>query len=205
LLKALTEDFIAHKMDLRHLLKTIASSHTYQRSFKTNQWNEDDAENFSHFTPRRLTAEQLFDAIMIASGSPVTLPGVPQGFRATQLPDPNIQIGFLDMFGRAPREIPCECERTVDVSLAQTLNLINGPTVSEAIVHPQGLIAKALSANMEQKPLVEEVYLAVIGRLPTEEELATSNDYFTAVPNRAEAAQDLMWALMNSPAFLFNR
>jgi hypothetical protein len=205
LLKALSEDFIAHKMDLRHLLKTIASSHTYQRSFKTNQWNEDDGENFSHFRPRRLTAEQLFDAIMIASGSPVTLPGVPEGFRATQLPDPNIQIGFLDMFGRAPREIPCECERTVDVSLAQTLNLINGPTVSEAIVHPQGLIARALAANMDQKPLVEEVYLAVIGRLPTDEELATSNEYFTAVPNRAEAAQDLMWALMNSPAFLFNR
>ncbi len=205
LLKALSEDFVAHKMDLKHLLRTITSSYTYQRSFLANKWNDDDAENYSHFIPRRLTAEQLFDAIMIATGSPVNLPGVPAGFRATQLPDPNIQIGFLDMFGRAPREIPCECERASDVSLAQTLNLINGPTVADAIVHPQGVIAKAIAANADDKTLLDEIYLSVINRRPTDEEAQTASQYLATLPVRAEAAQDLMWALMNSPAFLFNR
>ncbi|HTI50487.1 MAG TPA: DUF1553 domain-containing protein, partial [Planctomycetaceae bacterium] len=205
LLKALTDDFLAHQMDLKHLLRTIARSHTYQRSFKSNKWNDDDGENYSHFMPRRLTAEQLFDAIMIASASPVTLPGVPAGFRATQLPDPNIQIGFLDMFGRPPREIPCECERAADVSLAQTLNLINGPTVSEAIIHPQGLIARLMAAKTDDRTLIEDIYLSVLGRTPTEDELQKSLGYFVAVDTKAEAAQDLMWALMNSPAFLFNR
>jgi hypothetical protein len=205
LLKALTDDFLAHRMDLKHLLRTIARSHTYQRSFKTNKWNADDGENYSHFMPRRLTAEQLFDAIMIASGSPVTLPGVPAGFRATQLPDPNIQIGFLDMFGRPPREIPCECERAAEVSLAQTLNLINGPTVSEAIIHPQGLIARQIAARTDDRTLIEDIYLSVLGRGPTEDELQKSLGYFVAIDTKAEAAQDLMWALMNSPAFLFNR
>ncbi|MSR58463.1 MAG: DUF1549 domain-containing protein [Planctomycetaceae bacterium] len=205
LLKALTDDFIAHNMDLKHLLKTIVLSQTYQRSFQSNKWNEDDGENYSHFMPRRLTAEQLFDAIMVASDSPVTLPGVPAGFRATQLPDPNIQIGFLDMFGRPPREIPCECERAADVSLAQTLNLVNGPTVSEAIIHPQGLIARLLAAKTSDKTLIEDIYLSVLGRYPTHDELTTSEGYFVAVEGKPEAAQDLMWALMNSPAFLFNR
>jgi hypothetical protein len=205
LLKALTDDFVAHNMDMQHLLRTIARSHSYQRSFKTNKWNEDDGENYSHFGPRRLTAEQLFDAIMVASGSPVSLPGVPAGFRATQLPDPNIQIGFLDMFGRPPREIPCECERAADVSLAQTLNLINGPTVSEAIIHPQGLIARLLAANTDEKTFVEDLYLSVLNRYPTDGERMTAAGYFLGVASRAEAAQDLMWALMNSPAFLFNR
>lgn len=205
LLKALTDDFIAHGMDLKHLLRTIAQSQTYQRSFRSNKWNEDDGENYSHFMPRRLTAEQLFDAIMIASSSPVTLPGVPAGFRATQLPDANIQIGFLDMFGRPPREIPCECERAADVSLAQTLNLINGPTVSEAIIHPQGLIARLMAAKTDDKTLIEDIYLSVLGRTPTEDELQKSMGYFLAVDTKSEGAQDLMWALMNSPAFLFNR
>jgi hypothetical protein len=205
LLQALTEDFLSHGSDLRHLLRTIAMSHTYQRSFKTNRWNADDAENYSHMMPRRLTAEQLFDAIMVAAGSPVTLPGVPSGFRATQLPDPNIQIGFLDMFGRAPREIPCECERVADVSLAQTLNLINGPTVAEAIVHPKGIIARSLAANMDDRSLVEQIYLSVICRAPTEQETEQAIGYFAKVESKSEAAQDLMWALMNSPAFLFNR
>ena len=155
--------------------------------------------------PRRLTAEQLFDAIMVAAGSPVTLPGVPAGFRATQLPDPNIQIGFLDMFGRPPREIPCECERSPDVSLAQTLNLINGPTIADAIVHPQGRIARTIAAKADDKTLIEEVYLSVINRPPTPDELQKSLAYFTTVETKSEAAQDLMWALMNSPALLFIR
>lgn len=205
LLKALTDDFVAHKMDLKHLIRTIVQSHTYQRSFQTNKWNEDDLENYSHMVPRRLTAEQLFDAIMVAAGSPVTLPGVPAGFRATQLPDSNIQIGFLDMFGRPPREIPCECERSPDVSLAQTLNLINGPTIADAIVHPQGRIARTLAAKADDKTLIEEVYLSVINRPPTADELQKSLAYFTTLESKSEAAQDLMWALMNSPAFLFNR
>lgn len=205
LLKALTDDFVAHNMDMKHLVRTIAQSATYQRSFQANKWNEDDAENYSHFIPRRLTAEQLFDAIMVASASPVAIEGVPAGFRATQLPDSNIKIGFLDMFGRPPREIPCECERSPEVSLAQTLNLINGPTVSEAIAHPQGLVSRLSGANMDDKKLIEDVYLSVLARYPTNEELTTSAGYFVAVPSKPEAAQDLMWALMNSPAFLFNR
>jgi len=205
LLKALTDDFVAHGMDLKQLLRTIAQSHSYQRSFQTNKWNADDAQNYSHFNPRRLTAEELFDAIMIAADSPVSLPGVPAGFRATQLPDPNIQIGFLDMFGRPPREIPCECERAAEVSLAQTLNLINGPTVSEAIIHPKGLIARLIAANTDEKTLIEDLYLSVLNRYPTDAERSTAGGYFVGVSSRAEAAQDLMWALMNSPAFLFNR
>jgi hypothetical protein len=205
LLKALVDDFVAHDMDLRHLLRTIARSHTYQRSFETNRWNEDDLQNYSHFVPRRLSAEQLFDAIMVSTQSPVTLPGVPRDFRATQLPDPTVNLEFLEMFGRAPRDIPCECERTVEVSLAQTLTLINGPTVADAIKHPQGLAARVAAANGEPAAIARDIYLSVLGRMPTEAEQAAATEFFAGVPNKAEGAEDLMWALLNSPAFLFNR
>ena len=204
LLDALTSDFITHNFDLKHLLRTIASSHTYQRTFMTQKWNEDDDVNYSHATPRRLAAEQLFDAIMTATGAPTNLPGVPGGFHASQLPDSSQTVSFLDMFGRAPRESPCECERSSEVSLAQTLTLINGPTISEAIVHPQGIVAKLVAAKTDPKKMVEAIYLSVLNRPPFEGEQQQGEKYLTA-NGAAEGAQDLMWALINSPAFLFNR
>ncbi len=205
LLEELTRKFIESDFDLKKLVRTITSSHSYGRSFRTNEWNEDDALNFSHADPRRLTAEQLYDALYIATGAPSQIPGMPVGFRATQIPDPRFKISFLDMFGRPPRESPCECERSSEVSLAQTLNLVNGPTVAEAIVHPQGLVAKLVAAKADAKTIVSDVYIAVICRPPTAVELKQGIEYVQKVGNNAEAAQDLMWALINSSAFLFNR
>jgi hypothetical protein len=205
LLDALTKDFLDHNYDLKHLVRTIVSSHTYQRSIQTNDYNRDDNVNFSHAAPRRLGAEQLYDAIMAATGSPGTIPGVPAGFRATQLPDGKVDLSFLDMFGRPPRESPCECERTSEVSLSQTLNLINGPTIGDAVAHPQALIGRLVTEKADNKKLVEEVYLSVLCRFPTPEEQKQGEVYLTQLPTQVEGAQDLMWALINSPAFLFNR
>ena len=146
--------------------RTIARSATYQRSFATHEWNQDDDINYSHAAPRRLQAEQLYDAIMVAAGAPLGVPGAPAGFRASQLPDASVAVPFLDMFGRAPRESPCECERSSEVSLAQTLTLINGPTISEAIAHPQGLIARLVEKKVEPAAATEEIYLSVLNRTP---------------------------------------
>jgi hypothetical protein len=204
LLDALTADFIAHGFDRKHLVRTIAQSATYQRSFATHEWNQDDDVNYSHAAPRRLQAESLYDAIMVAAGAPLGVPGAPAGFRASQLPDASVQVPFLDMFGRAPRESPCECERSSEVSLAQTLTLINGPTISDAIAHPQGLIARLVEKKVEPAVAAEEIYLSVLNRQPTQTESTQSIAYLTQ-HGVSEGGQDLMWALINSPAFLFNR
>ena len=205
LLNALTDDFINHGFDLKRLVELIVSSHTYQRSYRSNEWNVNDTVNYSHALPRRLTAEQLYDTIIAATGAPRNIPGVPAGFRAGQLPDPQIGLKFLDMFGRAPRESPCECERSAKVSLGQTLNLVNGPTIANSIIHPQGLIAKLASEKADNKKTIESVYLSVLCRFPTEDEMKNGEQFFAEVGAPTEAAQDLMWALINSSAFLFNR
>jgi len=205
LLDALTKDFVANGYDLKKLIRTICNSATYQRSLETSQWNEDDTINFSHALPRRLSAEQLYDAIIQATGAPRALPGVPAGFRASELPDSDVEVAFLDMFGRAPRESPCECERTSDVSLGQTLNMVNGPTIGDAIVHPQGIIAKSIAAGATSEQLVETIYLAALCRRPSADETARTLEYFAAAGEPKLAAEDLMWALINSPEFLFNR
>ena len=206
LLDFLEKDFLAHSFDLKHLMRTIARSRTYQMSIVSNAFNSDDSVNFSHATPRRLQAEQLLDAIDVAAGRKPKFDGVPVGFRADQLPDSQVAAGgFLDLFGRPPRESPCECERSSEVSLSQALNLVNGPTISDALIDPEGRIARLIATKPTDPVIIEEMYLAALSRLPTAAELAKANTYMAGVENKAEAAQDLLWALINSPAFLFNR
>ena len=98
------------------------------------------------------------------------------------------------MFGRAPREAPCECERTTAVSLGQTLNLINGPTIANAIANPRGLIARRVAAGTKPKDLVQDIYLSVLCRRPTAEEAKRADAYMAEVKSPTDAAQDLMWA-----------
>lgn len=205
LLDALTKDFVDSGYDLKKLIRTICNSATYQRSLEAGQWNEDDTINFSHALPRRLSAEQLYDAIIQATGAPRALPGVPAGFRASELPDSDVEVAFLDMFGRAPRESPCECERTSDVSLGQTLNMVNGPTIGDAIAHPQGVIAKTVAAGTTNENLIETIYLSALCRKPSPEESTRAVEYFATAGDAKAAGEDLMWALINSPGFLFNR
>ena len=206
LLTALEKDFVAHGFDLRHLMRTIARSRTYQSSIATNEWNADDVANFSHAAVRRLTAEQLSDAIDRAAGRKPRFADVPAGFRANQLPDSQVAAGgFLDLFGRPARETPCECERSGEVSLGQALNLVNGPTISDALVDPDGRLARLMRRNPADAEVADEVYLAGLSRFPTLDEKARAVDYLAKSASKLEGAQDLLWALINSPAFLFNR
>ncbi len=206
LLTALTKDFTDHGFDLKHLMKTIANSRTYQASFRTNEWNEEDGANFSHQVPRRLSAEQLADAISTATGSKFKFPEVPEDFRAGELPDPHVQMGgFLDLFGRPQREEPCECERRSDMSLPHALNLVNGPTLANAISDPDGRVAKLILKGVSERELIEELYLAALNRLPSQKEYDMAAAHLNKSTSRALAAQDILWALLNQKAFLFNR
>ncbi len=206
LLDALTKDFIDHGFDLRQLMRTIANSRTYQSSLATNEWNAGDADNFSHAIPRRLSAEELMDALTMASGVRPVFPETPPETRAEQLPDPHIgKEGFLDLFGRPSRESSCECERRSDLSLPQALNLVNGKTVSDAVADSNGRIAKAILNGKPDRDLVEELYLASFSRPPTAAELENGLKYLgSGSRGRAALAQDLLWALLNSKPFLYN-
>jgi hypothetical protein len=204
LLDALTEDFVQGGFDVRHLMRNICRSRTYQLSINKNKWNEDDTVNFSHATPRRLSAEQMLDAIAIATGDRPRFKGLPAGLRSVDLPDGIVSGNdFLTLFGRPKRQSACECERTSNVTLSHALNLINGTTISESLSAPTNRIAKIVEAEKDDKKVVENIYISVLSRMPTEKEQETVD--FSGGGSRLEVAQDLAWALMNSPAFLFNR
>ncbi len=206
LLDALTKDFRDHNYDLKRLIRTIVNSRAYQAGIETNEWNETDRVNFSHAVPRRLNAEQLMDALTQATGVRPEFPEVPPDTTAEEFPDPHVgKDGFLDLFGRPQRESACECERKTDLSLPQALNLINGKTISDAVADPAGRLAKALVAGSSDRALVEDMYLATLSRMPTPSELDKGITYLRTDGQRAARAQDLLWALVNSKAFLYNR
>ena len=204
LLDALTKDFIAHNFDLRYLMRTMVNSRAYQATMVTNEWNAGDSTNFSHMTPRRLGAEQLMDAVAQATGSRPNFPEVPEDTLASQLPDPHVgKEGFLDLFGRPTRETACECERRTELSLPQALNLVNGATISEAVADPKGRVAKLVLSGRPDAAMVEELYLASLSRLPTKSETESGQAYL-AGGSRTARAHDLLWALLNSKAFLYS-
>ena len=106
LLDALSADFVKHGFRVKHMLRTIAASATYQRSITPNATNADDTDNFARARPRRLTAEQLLDSVRAATGTQNKFPGLPLGFRAAQLPDPAAgRNDFLKQFGLPVRRI----------------------------------------------------------------------------------------------------
>ena len=102
LLDALAADFTEHRFDLKHLMRTIMNSHGYQLSSAPTSGNEADLNNvfFTHYTVKRLTAEQLADALDAVTGTREKYQGLPLGTRAAQLPDTTIRSFFLDVFGR---------------------------------------------------------------------------------------------------------
>lgn len=175
LLDRLAKDFVDGGFNVREVFRTICKSRVYQHSLSTNKWNQDDEVNYSHAVARRLPAETLFDAVHAVTGATSNLPGVPVGFHAAQLPDSGVELadGFLALFGRPPRESACECERSTGVMLGQALNLVNGPTLADAIADPNNRIAKLIAAQPDDAKVVDELYVSILCRQPTPEELAS--------------------------------
>ena len=176
LLDRLTADFIADGFDVQKLQRFICKSRIYQLSLATNKWNEDDSLNYSHATARRLPAEVIYDTLFQVTGATRHLSGMPAGARAAEELDPSVNSpdGFLDIFGRAPRQSSCECERSTGVMLSQALNLINGPTVAGAIDDPNNAISRLAATEKDDSRLVQDLFLRILNRPPTPAEIAAS-------------------------------
>ncbi len=174
LLNYLTQEFVGHGFDVRHLVRIICQSRTYQLELATNQWNADDKINYSHATPRRLPAEVLYDSVMRVVGSETHFPGVPAGTRASQLPDAanDLPSGFLASLGRPARESSCECERSGEIRLGSVMAMLSGPAVADAIGDPQNALAKMVSTQPDDRQLVDEMFLRVLNRHAKDDEIA---------------------------------
>jgi hypothetical protein len=204
LLDWLAQDLAGHGWDLKHLMRSIMRSQTYQLSARPMRGNEKDTKYYSHFPVKRLGAEQLLDTLTSATAVPEKFNGFPAGTRAAQLPDTSVNSYFLDVFGRPPRQLTCECERTSEPNIAQALHLMNSSGINDKLASKTGRIASLIQADLPVRRIVDELYLAAVSRFPTPEESRRGMLTIATAPNRQQAAEDLLWALLNTKEFVFN-
>ena len=206
LLDALAKNFADSNFDLKALCRTIVNSTTYQLSAEPNEWNQDDKQNFSRYYPKRLNAEVLLDAIDQVTGNASTFGGVPAGTRAVQLPDNGFNSYFLTVFGRPESSSACECERSSEANLAQSLHLLNSGEIQGKLTAGNG--KAAVLANDKSRPndvKVRELYVLAFGRPPLPEELTVALAHIQKnEADQKRAYEDIVWALVNTKEFLFN-
>jgi hypothetical protein len=206
LLEALAKDFVEHNFDLKHLCRTICSSTTYQLSAEPNEWNQDDKQNFSRYYPKRLNAEVLLDAIDQVTGTQTSFGAIPAGTRAVQLPDNGFNSYFLTVFGRPESSSACECERSSEANLAQSLHLLNSGEIQGKLTSGTGHAARL--ANDKERPheiKIRELYLLAFTRVPTSDEMTIAVAHINKHPDAPQRAyEDIVWALINTKEFLFN-
>ena len=150
LLAALAQHFIASKFDLKELVRTICNSQVYQLSAVPNKFNAGDRQSYSHYYPKRLTAEVLLDAVDQVTAAPTKFNGMPMGTRAVELPDSGFNSYFLTVFGRPEGSSACECERSNDANLAQSLHLLNSADVQQKVgagSRPGGRVGRRQAAH----------------------------------------------------------
>jgi hypothetical protein len=181
------------------------TSRLYSLSSQPTQENESDRRFYSHYHVKRLAAEPLLDAIDQATGVPTKFKNLPLGTLAIELPDAEYPDYFLNTFAKPRRASVCECERSPDANLAQALHTLNGDTLATKIAAETGRVAKLISAKKTHEEIVRELYLSTFSRFPTSNEISVSREFLAASKSPQECYQDLLWALINSKQFLFNR
>lgn len=210
LLAVLEQELVRSDYDLRHLYRLILNSAAYQRSsVPTTDRTEAEAQ-FAHYPLRRLDAEVLIDAICQVTGTteeywsmiPEPFTFVPKKQRSVRLADGSITSAFLELFGRPPRDSGLVSERNNKPTASQALHLLNSTHVRQKIEASPAL-ASGLKRN-DPTEIVTELYLRILSRYPTEEELEILREYAKSSEAKGRGAiVDLMWALLNSSEFLY--
>jgi len=219
LLDSLGEFLIENDYQLKPLMKLILTSDTYQRSSETTSDNENDQRYYSHYYPKRLRAEVLLDAVGQVTGVPTKFSQrqqsgtglekieVADGTKAQQLEDTSVVSYFLDTFGRPERLATCECERSSEPSMSQVLHIMNGSTLNEKLSEKENAIQKAIDAGKSDREIIEDAYLASLGRTPKDRELEQTLSLIpegVSPEERRVIFEDVYWSLLSSNDFLFN-
>ncbi len=210
LLAFLEKELIANEYDLKHIVRIVLNSDTYQRSSVPTSKNAADDSGFSHYRIRRMDAEVLVDALNQITGTfeeyssaiPEPFTYIPKNQRSIALADGSIKSPFLEMFGRPGRDTSLESDRSSDVSVYQSMHMLNSSHIQGKIMNSP-LLKKLLKTEKNPARQIEELYLHILSRFPTDEEKKTISDYRRSSGLKGdEVAFDLAWSLINSKEFM---
>lgn len=202
-------DFLAGQFrkggyDIKKLIRLVATSRTFALSSVPNDRNAGDLRNFSRYYRERLRAETLLDAVNDILGVEETFSAMPPGSRAVELWTFRASSLFLDTFGRPDPNQDPPCERTSDSTTPQVLHLMNSPAVNGKFSQEKARPAALAASGQTNEAIVDKAYLLAYGRLPSAKEKAEALKVFSVSgKTRKAAVEDLFWALLNTPEFVF--
>jgi len=213
LLSYLELKLVEAKYDLKELYRLILNSSTYQLSSVPKSDTPQARANFAYYPIRRLEAEVLIDALNMITGTtekyssaiPEPYTFIPEDRRSIALADGSITSPFLEMFGRPPRDTGLEAERSNRPTPAQRLHLINSSHIQRKIERGPK-VRYLMQSRRTPRQIASTLYLTILSRFPTRDEIKTVEEYIStgkAGKGRTAAVVDLIWALINSPEFLY--
>ena len=210
LLAYLERQLVGSHYDLKQIYRQILCSQVYQLSSIPRTTDPAGAVHFAYYPVRRLDAEVLIDALCQVTGtteeysSPIPEPFafLPQGQRSIALADGSITSAFLEMFGRPPRDTGLAAERNNRPTAAQRLYLLNSTDIQRRIERGPKL-RHLVRVSRQPRQVMTRLYLTILSRFPTEEELRTVQAYAPSGRANRDTLIDLAWALINSPEFLY--
>ena len=210
LLDGLAKELIDSKFSLKHVVKVICKSRTYQLSAVPNEFNKNDKKAFARYYPRRMAAEVLYDAVCQVTDSPAGFGGLPQDKfaprRAIMLPDESFASYFLDVFGRPQRISACECERVSEANLAQALHLLNSDEVQNKLSRAGGRADALVKDPRPDAEKVEELFLWAFAHKPSPTQMEAALAHIAKNDkNKKFAYENIVWALINTKEFVFNQ
>lgn len=203
LLAALADDFRQQGYDLKKLVRRIMTSHVYALSSAPNESNVADTRNYARHYRQRLRAEVLLDAVSDVTGIPEELGGMPAESRSMEIWTHRVGSLFLDAFGRPDGNQDPPYERVSDATVVQALHLMNAPDLHLKVTHNDGRAARIAAGEKTTAEIVDELYLAIYSRFPSDDERQAVTAVFERASDRRAATEDLMWALVNTPEFIF--
>jgi len=222
LLAQIASDFRADGYSLKKLSRNILSSSAFARSSQGDLADENilpTAPYFASYPLRRLAAEPLMDAISEVTG--VTSPmktGDSENttvYSAMRMPGIPKKPGFLTTFGKPNRLLVCECERSNQISLGQSLAMTNGVEIRDKIASGSNRISGYLeqlqahkagdNSAMSPEKIIEELFLRALCRKPSARELQSTLEVLGSAQDPRIALEDILWALLNSKEFMMLR
>ena len=210
LLDHLASELIGSGFNLRHLIHHIITSQSYQTSSTASSDNQQEEANYA-FTPiRRLTAEQALDLTIATLGTHPSLRGTKSSSAISspfpkddKRPGRSAEDRFLDIFGKPPRLIPSECERSNESTLRQAFTLMSGDLINTYLQDKANCLSKLLEQSAHDEAAVTTLFRSAILRDPSREELGVATSMIQRHSDRRKGLEDVAWSLLNSKEFLF--
>ncbi|QQE11278.1 DUF1553 domain-containing protein [Planctomycetota bacterium] len=212
LMDYLVEELVKSDWDIKHLIKHICLSRTYQQSSIPQSDDSGGEDMFAFYPVNRLDAEVISDVFVYLFGKPESYMSmvpepftwIPEEHRSVELQDGSISSQFLEMFGRPSRDTGSMDERNNQPTRAQKLHLLNSSSVQGRIAKSPRIKAWIKASKGKPNRLINAIYVSILSRRPTPTEIVRVQLYLG--DNKKKWSQnvvDIVWALVNTKEFLY--